>query len=55
MPINKTEILNIVCMLAEEQQVKVTITGSVMGGVMVGTTTTIAGLLLGPFGFLVGV
>jgi len=55
MTIKKAEILNIVRLLAEDEQVRVTVTESVKGGLITGATATAGGILFGPVGVAAGV
>jgi hypothetical protein len=55
MPINSTELLNIVAQLTEDRNVRVSMTQSLKGGCIAATTTVLGGLLLGPAGLAVGV
>jgi len=55
MSINTRQILNIVSELAEDNQVRVTVTESLKGAGVAATTTAVGGILLGPVGLAVGV
>ena len=55
MPINTTELLNVVSKLTKDKQVRVTVTESLKGGLTTGAAATVGGILLGPIGLAVGV
>jgi len=55
MGISVTELLKVVSKLAEDKQVRVTVTESLKGGGIALATTATGGLLLGPVGLAVGV
>ena len=54
MPINTTELVNIVSELVENRNIRVRLKESVKGGVIAGITTTVGGIILGPGGVLAG-
>ena len=54
MPVSVTDLQRIMAILADEDELKVTIRGAAYGGVIAGITTTVGGLLGGPAGLLVG-
>lgn len=54
MPVSPAELQRVLAILADEDQLKVTVKGAGYGGVVAGVTTTIGGLIAGPAGLLVG-
>ena len=54
MPISAVELQRVLAILADEDQLKVSVKGAGYGGVVAGVTTTIGGLIAGPAGLLVG-
>ena len=54
MPISEVALQRVLAILADEDQLKVTVRASGYGGVVAGVTTTIGGLIAGPAGLLVG-
>ncbi|XP_068695070.1 protein C19orf12 homolog [Montipora foliosa] len=54
MPVSVVEFQRVMSILADEDQLKVTVKTSAYGGVVAGVTTTIGGLIAGPAGLLVG-
>ena len=54
MPISEIALQRVLAILADEDQLKVTVKGAGYGGVVAGVTTTIGGLIAGPAGLLVG-
>ena len=54
MPVSVTDLQRVMAILADEDQLKVTVKSSAYGGVIAGITTTVGGLLAGPPGLLVG-
>ena len=54
MPVSVTDLQRVMAILADEDELKVTIKGAAYGGVIAGITTTVGGLLGGPAGLLVG-
>ena len=54
MPVSAVELQRVLAILADEDQLKVTVKAAGYGGVVAGVTTTIGGLIAGPAGLLVG-
>ena len=54
MPVSAVELQRVLAILADEDQLKVSVKGAGYGGVVAGVTTTIGGLIAGPAGLLVG-
>ena len=54
MPLSPRDLQRVLAILADEDQLKVTVKSSVYGGVLAGVMTTVGGLLGGPPGMLVG-
>ena len=54
MPVSAVELQRVLAILADEDQLKVSVKGAGFGGVVAGVTTTIGGLIAGPAGLLVG-
>lgn len=54
MPVSVVELQRVMAILADEDQLKVTMKNSAYGGVVAGVTTTVGGLLGGPPGLLLG-
>jgi len=55
MPINSRELLSVLSQLTQDRHVRNTFTGSLKGGLITGTAATLGGIVLGPFGLIVGV
>ncbi|XP_074618988.1 protein C19orf12 homolog [Acropora palmata] len=54
MPVSSVELQRVLAILADEDQLKVSVKSAGYGGVVAGVTTTIGGLIAGPAGLLVG-
>ena len=54
MPLSPRDLQRVLAILADEDQLKVTVKSSVYGGLLAGVMTTVGGLLGGPPGMLVG-
>ncbi|KAK2560796.1 hypothetical protein P5673_016599 [Acropora cervicornis] len=54
MPVSAVELQRVLAILADEDQLKVSVKSAGYGGVVAGVTTTIGGLIAGPAGLLVG-
>lgn len=54
MPVNTTEIIELLCTLAEEERLRVTIRESVKGGLIAGGMAAAGGFVLGPIGLAIG-
>ena len=54
MPVEVDDVLQLLALLADETQLKVTVKGSLKGGALVGVTAVIGGVLLGPPGLAIG-
>lgn len=54
MPLSPRDLQRVLAILADEDQLKVTVKSSMYGGVLAGVMTTVGGLLGGPPGMLVG-
>ena len=47
-------VINLLATLAEEENLQVAVTNSLLGGLVAGTATILGGLLMGPVGLAVG-
>ena len=54
MSVSAVQLQRVLAILADEDQLKVTVKGAGYGGVVAGVTTTIGGLIAGPAGLLAG-
>ena len=54
MPVSAVQLQQVLAILADQDQLKVTVRASGYGGVVACVTTTIGGLIAGPAGLLVG-
>lgn len=54
MPVSVVEFQRVMAILADEDQLKVTVKSAGYGGVLAGLTTAVGGLVAGPPGLLVG-
>ena len=54
MPISVVDLQRVLAILAEEDELKVTVKSSAYGGIIAGLTTTVGGILAGPPGLLLG-
>ncbi|GFT64004.1 uncharacterized protein NPIL_530701 [Nephila pilipes] len=54
MPISTSDVIDLLCTLAEEERLKVTLSESLKGGLITGAGAAVGGLLLGPIGFPIG-
>lgn len=54
MPVNSQDIIELLCTLAEEEKLKVTLRESLQGGVIAGGAALVGGVLLGPLGLALG-
>ncbi|GFY38612.1 uncharacterized protein TNIN_387341 [Trichonephila inaurata madagascariensis] len=54
MPISTSDVIDLLCTLAEEERLRVTLSESLKGGVIAGVGAVVGGLLLGPMGFPIG-
>ncbi|XP_015780373.1 PREDICTED: protein C19orf12 homolog [Acropora digitifera] len=54
MPVSAVQLQQVLAILADQDQLKVTVKGAGYGGVVAGVTTAIGGLIAGPAGLLVG-
>lgn len=54
MPVSAVELQRVMAILADEDQLKVTVKNAAYGGVVAGITTTVGGLLAGPPGLMIG-
>ena len=54
MPLSPRDLQRVLAILADEDQLKVTVKSSMYGGVLAGVMTSVGGLLGGPPGLLVG-
>lgn len=54
MPVSVTDLQRVMAVLAEEDDLKVTVKNAAYGGVIAGITTTVGGLVGGPPGLLIG-
>lgn len=54
MPLSPRDLQRILAILADEDQLKVTVKSSVYGGLIAGAATTFGGLVAGPPGLLLG-
>ena len=54
MPVSSRDLERVIEIIAEKEQLKVTVNSSVRGGLLAGVATGIGGLLLGPIGLAIG-
>lgn len=54
MPLNTEVVMELVCQLSQEEQLKVAVSESFKGGIVVGGFATVGGLVAGPVGLAVG-
>ena len=54
MPVSAFDLQRVMAILADEDELKVTVNNSVRGTAVVGSTTLVGALLFGPPGFLIG-
>ncbi|XP_075529929.1 protein C19orf12 homolog [Dermacentor variabilis] len=54
MPVKRDEMLDVLCMVSKEENLRVTLKHSVKGGLITGATAMVAGILMGPIGLAVG-
>ncbi|XP_076333568.1 protein C19orf12 homolog [Tachypleus tridentatus] len=54
MPVDLDDLMNILMILVSEENLKVTVTESLKGGIITGTSAALGGLLMGPVGLAVG-
>lgn len=54
MPINAEDVIELLCILVDEENLKVSVKESLKGGVITGCTTVVGGLLGGPVGMAIG-
>ncbi|XP_054710953.1 protein C19orf12 homolog [Uloborus diversus] len=54
MPVNTSEIIDLLCTVAEEERLKVTLSESLKGGLLTGGAAVVGGLALGPIGLAIG-
>ena len=54
MPVSVVEFQRVMAILADEDQLKVTLKSSSYGGVVAGVATTVGGIVAGPPGLLIG-
>ena len=54
MPLSAVELQRVMAILADEDELKVTVKSAAYGGVVAGITTTVGGLLAGPPGLMIG-
>ena len=54
MPVSPVDLQRVMAVLADEDELKVTMKSSAYGGVVAGVATTVGGLVAGPPGLLIG-
>lgn len=54
MPVKRDEMLDVLCMVSKEENLRVTLKHSAKGGLITGATAMAAGFLMGPVGLAVG-
>ena len=54
MPVSSRDLEQVIEVIADKKQLKVTVDRSVKGGIIAGVATGIGGLLLGPIGLAIG-
>lgn len=54
MPISTSDVIDLLCTLAEEERLKVTLSESLKGGLITGITAAIGAFFLGPMGLPIG-
>lgn len=53
MPVKRDEMLDVLCMVSKEENLRVTLKHSAKGGLITGATAMAAGFLMGPVGLAV--
>ena len=51
---NLQDVMELLSLLADEEKLKVTVTGALRGGLITGASATVGGLLAGPIGMAAG-
>lgn len=54
MPVNQDELLDFLCRLSDEENLRVTVKHCAKGGLITGASAMLAALFMGPVGFAVG-
>lgn len=54
MPVSQSDLQRVIAVIADEDELKATVKGSVQGGLVAGLSTTVGGLLAGPAGLFIG-
>ena len=54
MPVSKEDLEKVINIIADKEELKVTVSNSVKGGVTAGISTAVGGILLGPIGLAIG-
>lgn len=54
MPVNQDELLDFLCRLSDEENLRVTVKQCAKGGLITGASAMLAALFMGPVGFAVG-
>ncbi len=54
MPLLNEDIIEAIGIIADNANIRVTVKGSMLGGLLAGTAATVGGLLMGPAGLAVG-
>ena len=54
MPLDRHDIVSLLSQLAEQEELKVTVKGSMLGSLMAGLGAFVGGVALGPPGLLLG-
>lgn len=54
MPVNQDELLDLLCRLSDEENLRVTVKQCAKGGLITGASAMVAALFMGPVGFAVG-
>ncbi|KAH6943858.1 hypothetical protein HPB50_000175 [Hyalomma asiaticum] len=54
MPVKRDEMLDVLCMVSKEENLKVTLKHSAKGGLITGATAMAAGFIMGPIGLALG-
>ncbi|CAN7992037.1 unnamed protein product [Ixodes hexagonus] len=54
MPVNQNELLDLLCRLSEEENLRVTVKQCSKGGLITGASAMVAAFFMGPVGFAIG-
>ncbi|XP_023233027.1 protein C19orf12 homolog [Centruroides sculpturatus] len=54
MPVNMQDVVEVVCVLADEENIRIAVKESVKGGIITGVAVVVGGVALGPIGLAIG-